>query len=66
MKYTLGPTIGTLRYNGKEFYAGDKVEMTKEDASKIQHHLLEEDEPGALEKAAKGKEKELDDPDKLK
>jgi hypothetical protein len=64
MKYTLKETIGTLRYNGKEYSAGDKVEMNKDEAVKIAHHLVEEVEPGSAEK--KEKQKDLDDPDKLK
>lgn len=44
MKITLKSTIGVLRYNGKEYGAGDKVEMPKEEAVRIAHHIEEAEE----------------------
>lgn len=64
MKVTLKNTIGVLRFNGKEYSAGDKVEMSKEDAVKIAHHLEEEGE--LLGETVKPKAKDLDDPERLK
>jgi len=44
MKVTLKNTIGILKYNGKEYGPGDKVEMTKDEASKIAHHIEQAEE----------------------
>lgn len=62
MKVTLKETIGTLRYNSKEYGPGDRVEMTKDEAAKIAHHLVEGDE---LFGEPKPKPKELDEPGTL-
>jgi hypothetical protein len=62
MKVTLKSTVGVLRHNNKEYGPGDKVEMTKEEAAKIQHHIEEAEE---LFGEPKPKARDLDDPDRL-
>lgn len=59
MKFKLNSTASVLKYNGKEYGPGDKVEMPKEEAIKIKHHIEGGDEMFGPEPA---KEKELDDP----
>lgn len=61
MKFKLKSTASLLKYNGKEYGPGDKVEMPKEEAIKIKHHLEEGDDVFGPEPA---KEKEIDDPNK--
>lgn len=62
MKFTLKNTASVLRYNGKEYGPGDKVEMPKEEASKIKHHLEEGEEVFGQDQP---KRKDLDDPSLL-
>lgn len=64
MKVTLKNTIGVLRMDGKEYGPGDKVEMSKEEALKIAHHLEGAEE--LFGEAVKAKAKDLDDPERLK
>ena len=69
MKVTLKHTIGVLKFDGKEYGPGDKVEMSKEDAGKIAHHLEEGMEifgEEAVKGKGKGKGKDLDDAELLK
>ncbi len=62
MKFTLKSTASVLRYNGKEYGPGDKVEMPKEEAIKIKHHLEEGEEVFGQDKP---RGKDLDDPSLL-
>lgn len=62
MKVKLKTTAPVLKYNGKEHGPGDKVEMSKEEAIKIKHHLEEGEELFGQDPP---KEKELDDPSRL-
>lgn len=66
MKVTLKDTIGVLRMNGKEYGPGDKVEMSKEDAVKIAHHIEESAELFGEPSKPKPNMKALDDPENLK
>jgi hypothetical protein len=61
MKFKLKSTASLLKYNGKEYGPGDKVEMPKEEAIKIKHHLEEGEDVFGQEPA---KEKEIDDPNR--
>ena len=62
MKFKLKSTASLLRYNGKEYGPGDKVEMPKEEAIKIKHHLEEGEEMFGPEDP---KPVDLDDPSRL-
>lgn len=62
MKVTLKSTASILKYNGKEYGPGDKVEMPKDEAIKIKHHLEGGDELFGQDPP---KGKELDDPSLL-
>lgn len=62
MKFKLKSTASVLKYNGKEYGPGDKVDMSKEEAAKIKHHLEEGEEVFGLDEP---KGKDLDDPSLL-
>lgn len=62
MKFKLKSMAPLLKYNGREYAPGDKVEMPKEEAIKIKHHLEEGDEVFGQDAA---KSVDLDDPNKL-
>lgn len=62
MKFTLKATASVLKYNGKEYGPGDKVEMPKDEAAKIKHHLESGDDVFGQDPP---KPKDVDDPSLL-
>lgn len=62
MKHRLKSSSSVILHNGKEYGPGDKIDLNKDEAIRLAHHLENGDEVAPPEPR---KEKEQDDPSLL-